>query len=284
MSTTTLDLSDFADDPGTPLDELFGDGGDAAGVPQAADASPMPDAVVLSPRLFKVTAGMRRRGRSPITGYVGLNGNGKSLAAVRDISPALLDGQPVLSTVALLDPHTGNEHPGYTRLHSWQQLLEFRGGTIFLDEAAGIADSRDSGMPKHVRRHIQQFRRSQTLVRWTGIDFDNIDKRLRQITQAVVRCRGYRIDPRRTDDLWARNQLFVFTTFDAQTLQHADDTAQLTEDRNRRRRARVLNRELIWGPGSLAFRCYNTLDAVAWVDNSCVICGGKPVEKTCRGH
>lgn len=238
------------------------------------------------------TRGILKRRSAPIMGYIGLNGQGKTFTMVRDTLLSLAHGRRVLSTVTILDPSTGEPHPLFERFTSWEQLHDFRGGDVLLDEITGIMDARDSGMPKHVRRLLPQMRRANVMVRWTGIDFDNTDRRLRQLSQAIVRCRGHfpNRDLLRGDgakdavSMWAPNRGFMLTTFDAQTMTQSSDSQLLTEDSQKKRRARVLNREFVWGPRELAFQCYNTLDAVSAVDNSCRICGGKPVEKTCRGH
>lgn len=267
---------------------------DTAGTRQGAGVSAEPDAVQLlepdNPRLR--TRGILRRRSAPIMGYVGLNGQGKTFTMVRDSLLSLALGRRVLSTVTILDPATGNPHPLFERFTSWEQLHDFRNGDVLMDEITGIMDSRDSGMPKHVRRLLPQMRRANVMVRWTGIDFDNTDRRLRQLSQAVVRCRGHlpnlrlqRGDGERDAvSMWAPNRAFVLTTFDAQTLTDSSDSRALTEDVRRERKAKVLNREIVWGPREPAFACYNTLDAVATVSSACPVCGGKPVEKTCRGH
>ncbi|MHA3724597.1 hypothetical protein ACXR2T_12035 [Leucobacter sp. HY1910] len=238
------------------------------------------------------TRGILRRRSAPIMGYVGLNGQGKTFSMVRDSLLSLALGRRVLSTVTILDPATGEPHRLFERFTSWEQLHGFRDGDVLMDEITGIMDARDSGMPKHVRRLLPQMRRANVMVRWTGIDFDNTDRRLRQLSQAVVRCRGHL--PNRSLErgggvrdavsMWAPNRLFVLTTFDSQTLVDTGDARALQEDPGRKRRAKVLNREFVYGPREPAFQCYNTLDAVSSVSNSCTTCGGRPVEKTCRGH
>lgn len=236
--------------------------------------------------------GILKRRDAPVRGYCGLNGHGKSFMAVRDLLPGLAGGYRVLSTVNILDPESGNPHPNFELFRSWQQLHDVRNTEILLDEITGIMDSRDSGMPKHVRKLIPQMRRANCPVSWTGLDWDNADRRMRQLTWAMVRCLGYAPNRKvlRSDgskdsvSMWAPNRLFIATTFDAKRMRSSDDSNQITEDREKKRRARVLNREFVWGPGSIAFRAYNTLDSVAQVDNSCTFCGGKITEKICRSN
>lgn len=300
MTTHTHDLERLQEQPSNPLwDELLAGAAERA---EATDPIVLPGLSPTDKRLW--SGGIRRRRSVPIMGYNGLNGWGKTYAMVRDTLPDLAMGRKVLSTVALLDPHTGNPHPNYIPFRTWSQLLELRDGVALMDEVTGMMDSRDSGMPKKVRIYIPQMRRANSPVRWTGINWDNSDKRLRQITQAVAMCHGYmpnnslvRSEAGAGDVLdaipmWAPNRLFSIVTYDAQTLTSADDGAQLAQEKEKKKKAKVKNREWVWGPGSLAFQCYNTLDSVSTVDNSCQVidpetgevCGGKLTEKICRGH
>lgn len=271
--------------------------GSAARGPQEAAAglpAEPPEAVVLPGRIFDgvkiLSRGIRRRRSVPLMGYVGLNGHGKSFSMVRDTLPTLAMGRRVLSTVQLLDPHTGNRHPLCVPFMRWSQLEDVSDCDMLLDEVTGIMDARDSGMPKRVRRLLPQMRHRGVRVRWTGVDWDNSDKRLRQITQAVTKCYGFIPNVRlareadRADSiaLWTPNRAFMLTTYDASTLTVAEDGQQLTQDEHKRRRARVKCRELVWGPRSIAFQCYRTLDAVEAIDSSCPIDGYKVIERTCR--
>lgn len=267
--------------------------------PQPRDsggAAPAVAAVVLPGNKLDMskllTSGIKKRRGTPLMGYTGLNGMGKTFAMVRDTLPDLAQGRRVLSTVALLDPHTGNPHPLYTPFRHWSQLEGWRNGPLLLDEVTGVMDSRESGMPKGVRKQLPQMRRVNAPVRWTGISWDNSDKRLRQITQAVTDCRGFLPKSRaiRADgftdavDMWLPNRLFLFTTYDASTMQRAEDGQQLTQKDEKKNKAKVKKREFVWGPGSVAFDCYNTLDSVDSIDNSCSVCGGRVPEKACKGH
>lgn len=281
---------DLIDELGLEPDEIS----EAADARERVEASPVtPDKYRLSmDNSALLTRGIRKRRSCPIIGYVGLNGQGKTMAMVRDMLPSLAMGRRVLSTVTILDPMTGLPHPNFELLRSWSQFVDFTDGDILLDEITGIMDSRDQGMPKHVRRLLPQMRRRNVRVSWTGIDFDNSDRRLRQLSQAIVKCKGTLPNTSAIRNsgqkdivpMWAPNRVFFLNTFDAQTLTSSEDSRMLTEQPAKRRRARILSRETVWGPSSLAFRAYNTLDAVSGVDNSCVVCGGKPMERSCRGH
>lgn len=273
---------------------------DLAQAPAEAEAEPgeaEPTQLVLPALSFtgrdRLTKGIRKRRSVPIMGYTGTNGMGKTLCMVRDTLPSLALGRPILSTVKLLDPHTGNPHPLWVPFQSFEQLHEFTNGDVLMDEITGIMDSRDgnNAMPRDIRRLLPQMRRRNVMIRWTGIDWDNTERRLRQMTQAVAMCRGYvpnhaavRSDGQRDVlAMWAPNRVFSAVTYDAQRLSQSDDSAQLSQEESKKKKAKVLNREWFVGTGSLAFRCYNTLDSVLGVDNGriCSVHGHRIREQTC---
>lgn len=277
--TDIFDLLDIVD--------ADADGTGAEG--SAAPVALVPNLRRLDPNDPKLrTKGILKRRNAAVVGYAGLNGTGKSFCMVRDTLLGLAQGRRVLSTVTILDPDTGNPHPNFELFQSWQQFHTVTETEILMDEVTGILDSRDGGIPKHVKKELPQQRRKGNLIRWTGIDFDNVDKRLRQVSRAVVKCRGFLPDRAALPDgsipLWAPNRLFYFVTFDGQTITTTSDSQLLTEDHEKKRRAKVLNREWVKGPGSLAFDTYRTLDAVASVSNDCPVCGGRIPERTCKGH
>lgn len=230
-------------------------------------------------------------------GYVGTSGHGKSASMVRDTLPSLAMGRRVLSTVEILDAWTGNPHPLYIPFTSFKQLETFRDGDILMDEITGIMDSHESAMPKGVRRRLPQMRRAGCLVRWSGIDWDNSNRRLRQMTQAVTICKGLFPDRKAASlesgaiSLWAPNRAFMLKTFDAQKMMRSEDAQRLNADataqakkRATTRRPRVLALEWWKGRDSLAFRSYNTMGDVLGVDSSCPTCHGRIPDKICKGH
>jgi hypothetical protein len=277
---------------------------EAGGSPEI---SPTPTAVVIDGRQIedagrrdKITKAMQKRRSVPVAGYTGTSGHGKSASMIRDSLPSLALGRTIVSTVEILDAHTGNPHPQYVPFTSWHQFEDLRNTDILMDEITSIMDAQEStSLPKIARRLIPQQRRRNNVVRWSGIDWDNVNRRLRQMTQAVTMCRGFMPDYAATKadrdsatiPLWAPNRAFFLVTRDAQRVQASEDSKRLSGDvgvgparAGSRRQPRALTREIWWGPGSLVFDSYRTLGEVMAVDGSCPICGGKPVEKQCRGH
>ena len=235
-----------------------------------------------------VTKAITRRRSVPIMGYIGTSGHGKSASLVRDSLFSLAMGRRVLSTVEILDEHSGNAHPLYTPFSAFRQLDDFYNGDILMDEITGIMDSHDSAMPKAVRKILPQMRRRGVLVRWSGIDWDNSNRRLRQMTQAVTLCRGY-LPKREAGVMWSPNRFFRLKTYDAQKMMRSEDaqvlakTAVLLGSKGPTvRKPACLVREWWRGSTSLAFNSYRTMGEVLSVDGGCPVCAGRIPETVCK--
>jgi len=234
-------------------------------------------------------AAIQRRRASEIHAYVGPNGSGKSATMVRDTLPSLAAGRPVLSTVKILDWNTGEPHPLYIPFVHWDQVRDFHGGDLLLDEVVGIANSRASGMPEDIQNILNQLRRRDILMRWTAPAYQRADVIIRETSRAITLCHGYAPNRKTTRGstsaageirAWAPNRLFTAFTYDAQ------DMTRFTASTARGERATVKPkfREIYWGPSSPAFDAYNTLDPVTQVSWLCPVCGGRPVAKQCRSN
>ena len=270
----------------------------------------------------KVARGVSVRRSNAITAYVGPNGGGKSLALVLDTLPTMRGirwecdnpshvhtqrGQTegwrgILSTVALLELRDRVDeelatfsrwerprHPRYEAFRDFGQLLEAEHCDILMDEVVGIASSRESArMDPRIQNILVQLRRRDCVLRWTAPNWARADKILREVTQAVVECRGYFAGSPLVSSsdssgaaLWAPKRVFKFSTFDA--IDFEEWTA------GKRDQTDPLNSHWFKGPGSDAFRAYDTLDAVSMVeqlspDNICLHCGKRQREEYCKGH
>jgi hypothetical protein len=147
-----------------------------------------------------------------ISAYVGENGGGKSLALVFDTLPSLgmrwhcrnpahkhtAEGvtsglRTILSTVRFTDPVTGGDHPQYVRLEHWHQLLDAEHTDICLDEVQGVVSSRShQSLPPAVLNTLLQLRRADNVCRWSTPAYARADAVLREVTQAVTYCKGFR--------------------------------------------------------------------------------------------
>lgn len=209
-----------------------------------------------------------------IRGYVGPNGGGKSLAMIHDILPSLDIGRPVLSTVRLIDPVTGDDHPLWLPFLDYRQLVEFEHGDVLMDEVTGIASSREShAMPMQVVNFLVQLRRRDVTLSWTSPGWARADKVMREVTQAVTTCKGF-LPVSRTEGsrMWRDRRLFVWRTFDATQFDEWTTAKRET--------VKHTERGIFWRPGSRAESSYDTLDAVTslgWATESgmCMVCGGR---------
>jgi hypothetical protein len=274
---------------------------------------------------LRSTSGRKTRADYGITAYVGANGGGKTCAMVWDTLPTLESGRPVLSTVRLLDyedprpceddqchlvkgdpdgrlwatetcdkddPDRHRQaHPLWVGFIGWPQLLAWQWGDVLLDEVSGVASSRTShAMPDEVALHLQQMRKTDSIVRWSAPSWKRADTVIRECTALVVSCRGALTTRHRAVDgelerRWRQRRLFTWKAYDA--YQFEDFTVGARE------RLKSIKTDLHWGPGSPAFDAYDTyqkalsLAASNVMTGRCMTCGGRrsaPVCKFPEGH
>lgn len=235
-----------------------------------------------------------RRRSYPIHAYVGPNGGGKTACMLHDTIPSILAGRRILSTVAVLDPRTGEPYWNYVKFEDWDQLLEATHTDVLMDEMVGIANSRSaSSLDVRAQNKLMQLRRADVVLRWTAPNWARADKIIREVTQAVTECRGS--FPARTRAavgeerrLWAPKRLFCWTTYDSAEFEEWTAGKRDKAEKN----GGVLCREFYYGPGSDVFKAYDTLDSVSIVagllDNGHCSIDGLPIpakfKKTCQGH
>lgn len=226
--------------------------------------------------------GAQKRRKFDIHAYVGLNGSGKTLSMIHDTWPSLRAGRKVLSTVRLIDPMTGKDHPQYERLTEWSQLFEAHSCDVLFDEVQGIANSRASqGMPVQVQTFLHQLRRRDIRLRWTSPSWSRADLLLREVTQAVTICRGYFPEPRHVAGerlAWGSNRLFRWLTYDAA------DFTEWTDSKEGN--IRGLNNTWYWRGDKVAQYLYDTLDKVDRIGDvldsgTCAHCGGHRARAKC---
>lgn len=260
------------------------EGDESGGSPAGAPASSTPR----RSRLRWSMGSTGRRRRYPIRAYVGLNGSGKTLCAVKDLEPSIRAGRRILSTVPILDPYTGGLYEHYERLTEWDQVLQATSADLLFDEILGIANARSAtgGMPVQVQLILNKLRHADLTLSWTAPSWSRADVIIREVTQAVTVCRGYfpksRTIPGEDESRsWAGNRLFRFLTYDA-----ADFTAWTDSKEGN---LRGIANEWMRGPGSLAFARYDTLGGVDRVgeildSGRCAHCGGnRPIPRcTCE--
>lgn len=225
----------------------------------------------------------------PIYGFVGPNGSGKTLCAVETlVRPALERGRTIVSTCFV-------EGETAMALESPRQLRNLPWGCVLLlDEISSCFPSRQSAsMPPEVGRTLNQLRKRDITVGWTGPSWGRCDKILREVTDRVTLSSGYwdsrTLAERRAADAsaWPSNQLFRWKTF---TVTHGDTfkVEDTQTDRGARRlkpdRARWYRRPK---DGTGAQGLYRTLDEVLLLDHleefgNCPACAGKRDRPRCK--
>ena len=256
----TLDILD-----GPPIE-----GAAEAGANTRARVSPR----AATPLRWKSKGSTGRRGFT-IHAYIGANGHGKSLAMMHDTKLSIDGGRPILSTVRVLDPSTGEAYANYRPLRRWDDLLEFERGDVLFDEVLGIAAANsgtEGRLPMEVQLLLNQLRRRDILLRWTAPSWSRANIVLREVTQAVTVCRGYfpKFESRGDESRqWGSNRLFRWTTYDAM------EFTVWTDNKEANLKGKV--NAWLWRPGSWAEASYDTFDSVDNVDSGqgyCFSCGG----------
>lgn len=224
-------------------------------------------------------AGRTVRRGMPIHGYFGRNGMGKSLAMVHDTLPDLYRGDPVLSTVALLDAETGEPYPNYTRLTNWDQVLNFRRGVILFDEIVGVAGAREGmTLPVQVQNLLVQLRRADIALRWTAPGWARADKIIRETSTGATLCRGYWAKTVRDEEgrqlTWRQRRLFRWKTYNAEDF---EEWTAAKEDGQKK--LKKVTSAWYWAPGGRAQWSYDTYDDVSRIalpitSGRCASCGG----------
>lgn len=245
-----------------------------------------PQAAVLVPRAGSLKdrdAGRKVRRAYPIHGYFGRNGMGKTQAMVHDSLPDLYAGDPVLSTVALLDAETGDPYSNFTRLVEWQQVLDFERGTILFDEIVGIAGAREGmSLPVQIQNWLVQLRRDDIAMRWTAPAWKRADTIIRETSLGATLCRGFMAktgyDEAGRARTWRQRRLFRFKTYAAEDFEEWSVAQE--------GKLKAIGSAWMWAPSSRARASYDTYDEVSRIifpneSGRCARCGGTRRAKPC---
>jgi hypothetical protein len=188
-------------------------------------------------------------------------------------------GLTVWGTARLLDPTSGEEHPNWRPLSSWDDLLEARDGLVWLDEVTGVLGSRDTmGLPPEVLDRLVQLRRRNVRVVWTAPSWKHADLILRSVTQRVFVVRPL-VRTGRGVDQWPVTRLSRVVAW---------DPADLSEDDGRpKERARPVWRGWL-APAHSRYRlCYDSSAPVLRLGHltqrgTCSVCGGRRSVPSCK--
>jgi len=282
------------------LDEILGfpgEGQEGATAPEAHPVDPTPERVRVPDDLRRArerfvrktvrSSGVVRRRGFPIIGYIGDNGSGKTLTAVRDTLPSLIMGRTVVSTTPLFDPlaeYDKTPHASYRPLRSWTEITTLRNADLLLDEVQSVANSRQANaIPPQLLTAFLQLRKRGVVLRWTTTHWARIDLSLREVTKAAVICNSSWPQRKAGADGWRPKRRFSARLVDAASLDGAY-TIQLG-DESPERGVRTMARERYWRRDSWP-RLYDSdalvevldhVDAAGW----CMTCGGTRQRQRC---
>jgi Zonular occludens toxin (Zot) len=259
---------------------------------------------------MRMHASLRLRRSVPISAFIGANGSGKSLMAVEQLRHTLAEGRPVLSAVRLLDPaalycenelcdvegHDENggaghvpSHANWVPLRHMSQLLEFKGGDVFLDEVGALVSSRESqSLPPQIAALLQQLRKRDMRLIWTAPSWARADKILREVTMLATVCRGYG-DRTFPDREWRGRRLIHAVSYHASDL----EDFEISKVSNPHAPNRPRKQASQWARVSKipAANFYDTFEPTptlgfSSLGGTCVQCGGKrtPPRCSCADH
>jgi hypothetical protein len=266
----------------------------------------------------------RKRISAGVHAVIGANGDGKSLCAAHDVRWLLEEGQQVLSTCRLLDysnprpcadvycefpghPEHGAAHPLWVPLVSFEQLMTWRDGAVFVDEVTGFADARDLGLPAQARTFLRKLRHYDIPLIWTAPDWMAADAILRRVTRAVtvskgrwgqdhvkpcLRCAETHRKPvkggcqgRSDVRLWPDNRVFTWKTYDATSFEQWSQAKAAAEGAGQVKR-KVMCSQVYRREPNVAQHVYSTYAEVLQVAASdasgvCITCAGTRTRPQC---
>lgn len=154
----------------------------------------------------------------PISAYVGVNGSGKSLAAVAvAITDQKRRGRPIITNIQGLRA----EH---YLIEDVEQLPDVMGSigscTVVLDEAGAMFSSRDAGRNKAFQKAVQQLRKYDARLIWTAPAFARADKILREVTFAAVLSQSLH-KTHAKGKVWESTRLILQKSFDVSRLDNS---------------------------------------------------------------
>jgi Zonular occludens toxin (Zot) len=214
-----------------------------------------------------------------VSGFVGLNGSGKSLAIMQlKVLVALLKGRHVLSNVPLTPEKLWPSGMcGKAKIGSWSLLTGLdqiahveRGTLVVLDDVSAVFPARGWGtMPAGIHVALQTLRHLGAELCWSAPTWERVDLTVREVTQEVWQCKSFM----HAGGLWGRARFVIWKQWEvSRYLSGASKSAPGKVRCVRFVKARNLyNTEAVIEP-------FIHLDA----EGVCIGCGGKRVRPECR--
>lgn len=208
---------------------------------------------------------------SPLQGFVGMNGGGKSALAVDTVlRQAAETGLPIYSNIALNAPEFD-----VRRVRGLSDLLEISYCHILYDEIASVAPARDSmaQSPAIVLRLASLRHQHATLV-WTAPVLEDVDVKIRRVTQQITAVKAV-YGRKVVGEPWPETRLSFAKSYDFRS----ELTVTINTD------TRVTDTGFLRLAG-LRLDAYDTHEDVELVADHavCLDCGLPKRREYCKGH
>jgi len=132
-----------------------------------------------------------------IKGYIGLPGMGKTLNMVYDLREQMINGATVISNTPIAFRHKGKQYEARRIDHEAEYrkaLVDCENCIFVIDEASVYLPSYFwSKLPGSLLMKFAQTRKYSTDIYYTTQGYNHTVKRLRDLTNFVVKCRKVRI-------------------------------------------------------------------------------------------
>jgi hypothetical protein len=217
----------------------------------------------------------------PIVGFVGANGAGKTLGMVELLAlPSWRRGRPVVANFALEPERAGFPADLYQPLRTWQDVTKLRECTLLVDEISATFPSRQSAaMPAQLGRMLNQLRKPDVTLGWSGPAWARCDKLLRECTQLAVVCRGFlgTVEPGKS---WRSNRVFSYWGYDARDYDTFDQSTH-------QQKHRPVVKRWYRRKSGIAHELYDTREQVMLLSHlasggTCMECGGERARPRCE--
>jgi len=224
-----------------------------------------------------------------ITGFVGLNGSGKSLAIMDlRVRRAFEEGRHVLSNVPLTPERLWPD--GVVRVRergarravgrpvgTWEWLVSLeqlervgRGTLIVLDDVSAVFPARGwASMPAGIHALLQQLRKVGAELCWSAPTWERVDTTIRELTQDVIACKGFLY----VGGVWGRARFVLWRRFEV--------SSYLAKERKRMPGSLRMVRMV---PGRLLYDSSAVIEALSHLDGEgvCIRCGGNRRRSPCK--
>lgn len=209
---------------------------------------------------------------SPIQGFVGANGGGKSALCIDTaISQAERFDVPLWSNV-WIDPErtTAKVH----RLRGLLDLMNVREGIVVMDDIASVAPARETNAsPPELVMELAALRHRDAMLMWSAPVLEDVDVKIRRVTQSVVALKPLR-RKRIEGQLWPNTVLSYAKAYDFTPV----DTVTINADTPRKQHGFLRL-------ASLRLDAYNTRETMQLTADHavCTVCGLRKRREYCNG-